>query len=100
MEILLRIEGLGEEAARALQAAIRPDDATAPRWMRISERVEDGDLVLELAVEAGDPRRLGSLRNTVDEILEYLYSLLKAIEETTKTLKQPGAGHGGTRGSR
>ncbi len=86
----IRIHGLGR-AAEAAAAALRPDDKGAPPWMRISEHVEDGNLVIVVEV---DGLRLGSLRNTVDEILSTLYSLLKAIEETAKALNQTAAGPG------
>lgn len=96
ISVSLRVHGVGKDTARALAAAVRPDNRTAPSWMSITERVDGDDLVIEVVAEVEGARRIGSIRNTVDEILEYLYSLLKSIEETTKTLKQPGDTHGGT----
>ncbi len=82
---VIRIHGLGRDRAEALLAALRPDDRDAPSWLSITERVEDGDLVVVVEVKGG-PARLGSLRNTVDEILVAAYALLRSIEEATKTL--------------
>jgi len=96
ISVSLRVQRVGEDTARALAAALRPDNKTAPSWMNITEHVDGDDIVIEVAAEVESARRIGSIRNTVDEILEYLYSLLKSIEETTKTLKQPGDTHGGT----
>ncbi len=87
---LIRVELLIETSspveAQALLSAIKPDDRTAPPWLAIREE-QDGQYI-RVVVEADDAQRLGSVRNTVDEILEFLYSLLKSIEETAKTLKQ------------
>jgi len=86
IRVELLIETNNPEEAQALLSAIRPDDKTAPSWLTIREK-QDGHYI-RIVVEAEDTRRLGSVRNTVDEILEFLYSLLKSIEETAKTLKQ------------
>ena len=96
IRVSLRIHSVGCSLAEAIAAAIRPDNKTAPPWMNIVERVEGDDLVIEVTARVGKAKRIGSIRNTVDEILEYLYSLLRSIEETTKTLKQSGDTHGGT----
>lgn len=86
--IRLRIQGLEEKLARAVLEALKPDDLTAPAWLRIEERVEDGDLVVYIETAENTSTRVGSLRNTVDEILSYTYALLKTIEETAKALKE------------
>jgi len=86
IKVELLIETSSPEEAQAVLSAIRPDDRTAPPWLIIREE-QDGQYI-RIIVEAGDTQRLGSVRNTVDEILEFLYSLLKSIEETAKTLKQ------------
>ncbi len=86
IRVELLIETSSPQEAQALLSAIRPDDETAPSWLTIREE-QDGQYI-RIVVEAKDTRRLGSVRNTVDEILEFLYSLLKSIEETAKTLKQ------------
>ena len=78
LEIVLRVKGLGDKA-QAAASSLRPDDATAPQWMSIVERVEGQDLVIELRARA-PPGKVGSVRNTVDEILEYLQSMLKTLE--------------------
>ncbi len=88
----LRIHGLGERAALAALESIRPDNREVPGWLRIEERVEDGDLVIEVVVDEVSRTRLGSLRNTVDELLSVLYALLRSIEEAAKALKEAGGG--------
>jgi hypothetical protein len=89
---VIRIHELGGRVASAAASSLRPDDAAAPAWLKIRERVEDGDLVIEIVVDEVSHVRLGSLRNTVDEILSVLYALLRSIEETAKALKEGGAG--------
>ncbi len=92
---MIRIHGLGERLARAALASVAPDNRQVPGWLKISERVENGDLVIEIVVDEVSKTRLGSMRNTVDEVLSVLYVLLKSIEETAKALKEsgPGASH-------
>ncbi len=86
IRVVIRVEA--GEAAEALRASIAPDNATAPSWLRIEERVEDGALVVE--VSTTDAARAKSLRNTVDEIVAFLYAMLKTLEEVAKA-KTPGA---------
>jgi len=76
IKVVVRVKGLSEKA-RAVVEALRPDDKTAPSWLRVVERIEDGDLILEVEAPL---ERLGSVRNTVNEILEFLYASLKTIE--------------------
>ena len=76
IKVVVRVKGLGEKA-QAVVEALKPDDKTAPTWLRVVERVEDGDLVLEVEAPL---EKLGSVRNTVNEILEFLYAALKTIE--------------------
>ncbi len=65
------------EKCEAVYRAIKPDDATAPPWMRIREYVEDAQLrvVIEAPVS-----RIMSARATADELIEYSYSLLRSLE--------------------
>lgn len=81
VRVTLRIHGLGEAKARALLESLRPDDKTAPPWLEIVERIENGDLVVEVFAREA---RLRSLKNTVDEIISFLYATLKTLEEVAK----------------
>ncbi len=56
---------------------MEPDNRTAPQWLRIEQQVRDGKLIvhIEAPLEKGM-----SVRATVDEIIEYAYSLLKTVE--------------------
>jgi len=76
IRVELRIRRLGA-AAEALRRALRPDDKTAPPWLEIHEMVDNDDLVL--VVEA-PLERLGSVRNTVRDMLDCLYAALKTLE--------------------
>ena len=76
IKVVVRVKGLNEKA-QAVVEALRPDDKTAPSWLRVVEHIEGGDLVLEVEAPL---ERLGSVRNTVNEILEFLYASLKTIE--------------------
>ncbi len=66
------------DRCKALLKALKPDDATAPEWLRINERVEGETLRITITA----PRvRVMSVRSTADEILEYAYSLLRLLEK-------------------
>ena len=75
LEIIIPCDS--REKCEAVYRAIKPDDATAPSWMKIREEVSDGQLrvVIEAPVS-----RIMSTRATVDEIIEYGYSLLRSLE--------------------
>ncbi len=80
---VLRIRLGNEKLAQSLLEAIRVDDRTAPPSLGISEAVDNGDLVI--TVEAcAEPKRIGSVRNTVEEIVEFAYAALKAIEASQR----------------
>lgn len=87
IELKIRIHGVGRKLAEASIAAIRPDNLEAPSGIEIKEYIDDKDLVISVRVSS-NKIRLGTLRNTVDELLEYLYSLMLSIEELAKTLKE------------
>ncbi len=84
ISVEIRIEVKDKRVAEALVAAIRPDDRTAPPGLEIEENVVDGDLLVKVRACG---RSLGTVRNTVDEVLEYTYAALKAVEEVAQTLK-------------
>ncbi|MET1128673.1 MAG: KEOPS complex subunit Pcc1 [Thermoproteota archaeon] len=83
----ISIEGLGQEEAEALARALRPDNATAPEGLSVTEHVSGGKVVFVIRAERGVT--FGTLRNTVEEILSYSYTLLKSLEAAAKTLKDP-----------
>ncbi len=87
IRVVLRVYGVGDKA-QALIKALKPDDKTAPTWLNIREEVEGGDLLVHVEVEG---LRLGSLRSTVDEVLEFLYAALRSIEEVSKPTLKRGA---------
>ncbi|BEP18633.1 hypothetical protein PYJP_19850 [Pyrofollis japonicus] len=86
----ITIEELGKREAEALLKAIKPDNLTAPPWLRIKEEIAAKGLRIVVEALIEQPYRVGSVKNTVDEILEFIYSLLKTLEEAAKTLKQAG----------
>ncbi len=88
VRVQVKVYGVEPRVAEAAVSALKPDDRTAPPWLRIEERIRGDTLEIEVSVEDEACRRLGTLRNTVDEILEFLYGLLKTLEETAKTLKE------------
>lgn len=92
VRVTLRIHGLGRRLAGSVAEAVRPDNAAAPTWLKVSERVDGDDLVLLIEVSDASRVRLGSLRNTVDELLAYIYGLLRSLEEAAKALKELEAG--------
>ncbi len=77
----LRIEAGG--MARALLDSIEPDNRPTPGWLRV-ECTANGN-VLECIVEVegcGDPRRVLSLRNTVDDLMQSVKAALSALDNT------------------
>ena len=103
VEVELRVELGDEEKARSLLEAVRPDDETAPPGLLIEEAVDAGDPVVRVSACA-DPRRIGSVRNTVDEVLEFTYAALRAIERAgaagINPQRRPAGAHGGQGGGR
>jgi len=87
IRVSLNIIGIEAAIAKAAIKALSPDDRTAPAWLKVSEKLEGNRLVIEVSADNAPCTRLSSVRNTVDEILEFLYALLKTLEETAKTLK-------------
>ncbi|ABM80295.1 KEOPS complex subunit Pcc1 [Hyperthermus butylicus] len=94
IRVTLTIHGVERSVAEAAIEALKPDDETAPSWMRINESYDDEGLHITVEADVDNPRKLGSIRSTVDEMLEFLYALLKTLEATAKTLKEPGQQHG------
>ena len=83
IKVVIKIEGLGKAYAKSLLKAIRPDDSTVPQWLQIREKVEGDALLVEVVTTTS--RRVRSLRNTVDELLSFLYATLRTLEEVAKT---------------
>ncbi len=92
VRVTLRVHGLGGRLASSVVEAVKPDDSTAPDWLKIVERIDGDDLVLLVEVSGASRVRLGGLRNTVDELLAYIYGLLRSLEEAAKALKELEAG--------
>ncbi|WP_083818573.1 KEOPS complex subunit Pcc1 [Pyrolobus fumarii] len=61
----------------AIVEAIRPDNREAPDWLVIRERIGDDVVVVEIEAPV---ERVMSVRATLDEVMEYVYSLLRSIE--------------------
>ncbi len=87
LELEIRIHGVGRKLAEASIAAVKPDNLESPEGIEITEHIDNNDLVINVKV-ASDKIRLGTLRNTVDELLEYLYSFMLSVEELAKTFKE------------
>jgi tRNA threonylcarbamoyladenosine modification (KEOPS) complex Pcc1 subunit len=83
VRVELTIELNDEDKARSLLYAIRPDDRTAPPPLSISEAVSEGNLVVKVSA-CIDGKAIGSLKNTVNEILDYVYAALRSIEVVEK----------------
>ena len=82
VEVEVRVELGDRERAEAIARALRPDDATAPEGLEVAEAVEGGDLVVRVRACG---RGLMTVRNTVDEVLEFLYAALRAIEAASRS---------------
>jgi len=78
IDLKLIIPCCDARGCRALREALAPDDKSAPSWLRIEERIEGDSLVV--FVRAPLERGM-SVRATIDEIIEYAYSLLKTVEK-------------------
>ena len=87
VRVQVTVHSVGRRAAEALAKALRPDDATSPPWMVIREEPVGDDL--RVSIEACINRsKVKSIRNTVDEIIEFLYAALKTIEEQLQGRQQ------------
>ena len=67
--------------ARILYEAVEPDNRDAPSHIKVSCTPEDNSLECEVMVEGcEDPKRVLTLRNTVDDLLLALRSALEALD--------------------
>ena len=81
-ECIARVKLLvGEREAEALAKALAPDNLDAPPWMSVGcLATQGGYLECQVVIRGcGDPRRILSLRNTIDDILRAVKASLEAI---------------------
>lgn len=71
--------------SKALLQAIRPDDKSSPPWLKIREEATKEGLVIEVEAPL---ERIRSARNTIDEIIEFLYAALKSLEQVSLDAKK------------
>lgn len=77
----LRIEAGG--MARALLDSIEPDNRPVPGWLRVECTTDEEALECIVEVEGcGDPRRVLSLRNTIDDFMQSVKAALSALDNT------------------
>lgn len=67
--------------ARAVRDSIQPDNASPHDWLKVECKASDDRLHCVVTVEGcRDPRRLLTLRNTVDDLLEAVKTALSALD--------------------
>ena len=82
---------VGAEAAAALARALEVDNLSAPPDVAVTCRTLGDDLICDISVKnCDDPRKVLSLRNTIDDLLISLRAALESL----------GSLAGGGRGSR
>jgi len=78
---LLRVPVAGERLARAVESALKPDNDEAPGWLRVECRASGRLVECWVEVEGcEDPRRILSLRHTLDDLILNLRASLTAVE--------------------
>jgi hypothetical protein len=77
VRVTILIPCASNHECNALLSALKPDDETAPKWLKIREEIRGS--MLQVVIEA-PITRIMSARQTSDEILEYSYSLLRTLE--------------------
>ncbi|MEM1873380.1 MAG: KEOPS complex subunit Pcc1 [Acidilobaceae archaeon] len=58
-----------------------PDNATAPPWLSVKCEATESRLVCRVSVDCEEPRRVLSLRNTIDDLIVSLKSALDSLRE-------------------
>ena len=72
---------VGREAAAALAGSLEADNRSAPPGVAVSCRVVGEDLVCEISMRScDDPRKVLSLRNTLDDLLISLRAALDSLQ--------------------
>jgi len=75
----LRIPLGDPSIARSLAEALEADNRTAPSWLEVTCRADGSSLECMVEVHGcGDPRRLMSLRNTLDDLILNMRAALEA----------------------
>lgn len=75
---------VSHEASRALLEAIEPDNIQAPSWLSIDCKAVGSTLECRVEVDCGNPQRVLSLRNTLDDLLKAIKAAMEAIEGSMK----------------
>ena len=75
----LRVPAGTQLEAQALASALEPDNKRVPQWLRVECRAVETVVECLVHVEGcGDPRRILSLRNTVDDIILNIRAAIEA----------------------
>jgi len=78
---LLKVPVGDERLARAVESALEPDNENVPAWLRVECRASGCLVECWVKVEGcEDPRRIMSLRNTLDDLILNLRASLAAVE--------------------
>jgi len=80
-EALVAIDAGSPAAAGSLARALEPDNRQAPSHVRVSCAPLADTVVCEVHVKGcGDPKRILTLRNTVDDLVQAARAALEALE--------------------
>ena len=82
VELTLEFRSSGE--ASAVSSALKPDNLVVKENMRISQYVRDNVVIINIEVY-GSEDIVGTVRNTVDEILAHIKSVEKVFEKLRAT---------------
>ncbi|HIQ02853.1 MAG TPA: hypothetical protein EYH40_00360 [Desulfurococcales archaeon] len=66
-----------------LNKALKPDNEKTPPYMSINSKVHDNMLSISIIIE-GYEEKIGTLLNTLDEILALMKSIEKSISEVMR----------------
>lgn len=81
MKVELEIE-IETPHAREVEEALRVDNTDIPEGLKLSTYHNDKAIYIVAECDCEDPKRVLTLRNTVDEILTHIRAVLQVFEAT------------------
>jgi len=72
---------VGEDAVVHILDSVEPENRITPPWVNVSCRARDAVLECKISVDdCSDPRRILTLRNTIDDLLQAISTALNVLK--------------------